>query len=146
MGLLVEGQWHDQWYDTKKSGGRFERSKSAFRNWVTADGSPGPSGEGGFAAEAGRYRLYVSLACPWAHRTLIFRKLKGLEEAIPVSVVHWRMKENGWEFRTDDDPTGALTDDPLSGLDYLYQLYTRAKSDSNSRVTDTVLTEEQGTD
>jgi len=143
MGLLVEGQWHDQWYDTKATGGRFERSKSAFRNWVTPDGSPGPSGEGGFAAEAGRYRLYVSLACPWAHRTLIFRKLKGLEEAIPVSVVHWLMKENGWEFRTDGDPTGALTGDPLYGSDYLYQLYTRAMPDYSGRVTVPVLWDEK---
>lgn len=139
MGLLIEGKWHDQWYDTKKTGGRFERSESAFRNWVTPDGSPGPSGKGGFPAEAGRYRLYVSLACPWAHRTLIFRKLKGLEETIPVSVVHWRMKENGWEFRTDDDPTEAVTGDPLYGLQYLYQLYTRAKPDYSGRVTVPVL-------
>src|SRR3546814_2802725 len=85
MGLLIDGTWHDQWYDTAKSGGRFERQESAFRNWVTADGSAGPSGEGGFKAEAGRYHLYVSLACPWAHRTLIFRKLKELEEIVTLS-------------------------------------------------------------
>jgi len=139
MGLLVEGEWHDRWYDTGKSGGRFERSESAFRNWVTPDGAAGPSGEGGFAAEPGRYRLYVSLACPWAHRTLILRKLKGLESAIPVSVVHWRMKENGWEFRRDDDPTGAATGDPLYGLDFLHRLYTRAKPDYSGRVTVPVL-------
>ena len=82
MGLLVAGQWHDQWYDTDSTGGKFERSESQFRNWVTADGSAGPSGEAGFKAEAGRYHLYVSLACPWAHRTLIFRQLKGLESMI----------------------------------------------------------------
>jgi hypothetical protein len=87
MGMLVEGVWNDVWYDTKSTGGRFKRSEAAFRNWVTADGAPGPSGTGGFAAEAGRYHLYVSLACPWAHSTLIFRKLKGLEEAITVSIV-----------------------------------------------------------
>src|SRR3546814_19382288 len=87
MGLLIDGTWHDQWYDTAKSGGRFERQESAFRNWVTADGSAGPSGEGGFKAEAGRYHLYVSLACPWAHRTLIFRTLKELEEIVTLSVV-----------------------------------------------------------
>ena len=82
MGLLIDGVWRDQWYDTKASGGRFKRQDSRFRNWVTPDGSPGPSGEGGFQAEPARYHLYVSLACPWAHRTLIFRKLKGLEAVI----------------------------------------------------------------
>src|SRR5699024_1243179 len=101
------------------------------------------SGEGGFAAEAGRYRLYVSLACPWAHRTLILRKLKGLEEAIPVSVVHWRMKENGWEFRRDEDPTGAVTGDPLYGASYLYELYTRARPDYSGRVTVPTLWDEK---
>ena len=92
MGLLIDGQWHDRWYDTGESGGRFVRSAAQCRNWVTADGSPGPSGEGGFKAEPGRYHLYVSLACPWAHRTLIFRKLKGLEAMIGGSVVHWLMR------------------------------------------------------
>ena len=91
MGLLVDGHWQDQWYDTTSTGGRFVRKDSAFRNWVTPDGSPGPSGAGGFKAEPGRYHLYVSLACPWAHRTLIFRKLKGLADMIGVSVVHWLM-------------------------------------------------------
>ena len=98
MGLLVDGKWHDVWYDTASSGGRFIRSRSQFRNWITADGSPGPSGEGGFRAEPGRYHLYVSLACPWAHRVRIVRALKGLEDMIPESVVHWRMAENGWTF------------------------------------------------
>ena len=79
MGLLIDGKWHDQWYDTKSTQGEFVRKAPQFRNWVTPDGAPGPSGKGGFKAEAGRYHLYVSLACPWAHRTLIFRKLKGLE-------------------------------------------------------------------
>ncbi|WP_366554584.1 glutathione S-transferase family protein [Aquibaculum sediminis] len=143
MGLLIDGKWHDQWYDTDSTGGRFERSESAFRNWITPDGSPGPSGSGGFAAEPGRYRLYVSLACPWAHRALIFRALKGLESAIPVSVVHWRMKENGWEFRTDDDPSEAVTGDPLFGADFMHQLYTRAKSDYSGRVTVPVLWDEK---
>ncbi len=96
MGLLVDGRWQDQWYDTTSTGGRFVRQDSAFRNWVTPDGSPGPSGVGGFKAEPGRYHLYVSLACPWAHRTLIFRKLKGLADMIDFSVVHWLMGENGW--------------------------------------------------
>ena len=88
MGLLMEGQWVDRWYDTDSNQGKFIRSKSQFRNWVTADGSAGPSGEGGFKAEAGRYHLYVSLACPWAHRTLIFRKLKNLQDMISLSVVN----------------------------------------------------------
>ncbi|WP_022727592.1 glutathione S-transferase family protein [Fodinicurvata sediminis] len=131
MGLLIDGQWHDKWYDTDKHGGRFERDASAFRNWITADGSPGPSGEGGFQAEPDRYHLYVSLACPWAHRVLIFRKLKKLEDLLPVSVVHWYMGENGWEFREEDGATG----DPLFDFDYLHQLYTKAKPDYTGRVT-----------
>src|SRR5467141_4508649 len=98
MGLLVEGVWKDEWYETKSSGGHFVRNEAAFRNWVTADGSAGVSGEGGFKAEPGRYHLYVSLACPWAHRTLIFRVLKGLENAISLSVVHWLMGNDGWTF------------------------------------------------
>ncbi len=131
MGLLIDGQWHDQWYDTKSSGGEFKRQDSVFRNWITADGEPGPSGEGGFAAEPGRYHLYVSLACPWAHRTLIFRKLKGLEEAIGVSVVHWHMGDQGWSFLEEDGATG----DRLFGLDHLWQLYVKAKPDYTGRVT-----------
>ena len=115
MGLLVDGVWHDKWYDTGKSGGRFERQASRFRNWVTSDGSAGPSGDGGFKAEPGRYHLYVSLACPWAHRTLVFRALKGLEDVISVSVVHWHMGENGWEFR---EAPGA-TPDNVNGADML---------------------------
>ena len=91
MGQLIDGVWHDTWYDTKSTGGKFQRSASAFRNWLTADGAPGPTGTGGFIAEKDRYHLYVSLACPWAHRTLIMRKLKGLEPFISVSVVNMRM-------------------------------------------------------
>src|SRR5260370_17934498 len=98
MGLLVDSVWKDQWYDTKTSGGDFARADAVLRNWVTADGSMGPSGEGGFRAEAGRYHLYVLLACPWAHRTLIFRKLKKLTDAISISVVHPHMLSEGWEF------------------------------------------------
>lgn len=135
MGLLVDGNWQDRWYETKESGGKFIRADSQFRNWITADGSPGPSGEGGFAAESGRYHLYVSLACPWAHRTLIFRKLKGLEEAIPVSVVDWFMGENGWEFSTRD----GATVDHLSGSYYMWQVYTRADGNYSGRVTVPVL-------
>jgi len=131
MGRLIEGQWHDQWYDTKRHGGRFEREGSVFRNWITPDGSPGPSGEGGFRAEPGRYHLYVSYACPWAHRALIFRRLKRLEDVISVDVVHWHMAENGWELKVEDGATG----DSLHGCAYLHQLYTRADPNYTGRVT-----------
>ena len=130
MGLLIEGQWHDQWYDTG-SGGRFKRENAQRRNWITADGSPGPSGEGGFAAEAGRYHLYVSLACPWAHRTLILRTLKGLDGLIDVSVVSWLMRENGWTFDIEHGSTG----DALDGFDFLRQRYTQDDPDYTGRVT-----------
>lgn len=139
MGLLVDGVWHDRWYDTSKTGGRFERSKSQFRNWVTPDGAPGPTGEGGFAAEPGRYHLYVSLACPWAHRTLIARALKGIDDLIPVSVVHWLMQENGWTFA----PGPGVTGDPLHGADYLHQVYTAADPGYSGRVTVPVLWDKQ---
>ncbi|MGF1610414.1 MAG: glutathione S-transferase family protein [Kiloniellales bacterium] len=139
MGLLIDGVWHDRWYDTEKSGGRFERQQSSFRNWVTKDGSPGPSGEGDFKAAPGRYHLYVSLACPWAHRTLIFRKLKALEEVISVSVVHWHMGQNGWEFR---EGPGA-TPDHVNGARYLHQVYTQAQPDYSGRVTVPVLWDKQ---
>ena len=142
MGLLVEGEWQDKWYDTESSGGKFVRQDAAFRNWVTVDGAPGPSGEGGFRAEAGRYHLYVSLACPWAHRTLIFRALKGLEDAISVSVVHPDMLENGWEFG-DCEAGDFNSGDPLYGSDYLYQLYCRAKPDYTGRVTVPLLWDKQ---
>lgn len=135
MGRLVDGKWQDVWYDTKATKGRFERSQSQFRNWVTADGSPGPSGKEGFKAEAGRYHLYVSYACPWAHRTLIFRKLKKLEDLISVSVVDYLMLENGWEFKKRDGATG----DELFGSDYLYQVYLKADPNYSGRVTVPVL-------
>ncbi|HUG99964.1 MAG TPA: glutathione S-transferase family protein [Gammaproteobacteria bacterium] len=142
MGRLVDGEWRDEWYDTASTGGEFVRQDSAFRNWVTADGSPGPSGDGGFAAEPGRYHLYVSLACPWAHRTLIFRALKGLEDAISVSVVHPHMLENGWQFAPCD--AGEFTaGDPLFDSDYLYEVYVRAKPDYSGRVTVPVLWDKQ---
>ena len=131
MGLLQEGRWVDKWYNTKDTGGRFMRRASQFRNWITSDGSPGPSGEGGFKAEAGRYHLYVSLACPWAHRTLIFRALKGLEGMISLSIVHWYMGENGWTFQIGD----GTAPDIVNGAEYLYQVYTAAKSDYSGRVT-----------
>ena len=142
MGLLVQGNWRDQWYDTESTGGEFVRQDAAYRNWVTADGAAGPSGEGGFRAEPGRYHLYVSLACPWAHRTLIFRVLKGLEDVISVSVVHPHMLEHGWEFR-DCEAGGFTAGDPLFGSDYLYQVYCRAKPDYTGRVTVPVLWDKQ---
>ena len=142
MGLLVNGQWQDRWYDTGSTGGRFVRKDAAFRNWVTVDGAPGPSGHGGFQAEAGRYHLYVSLACPWAHRALIVRALKGLEETINVSVVHWLMLENGWTFA---DGPGA-TPDNVNGARLLHQVYTTADPDYTGRVTVPVLWDrKQGT-
>ncbi|SNY92686.1 putative glutathione S-transferase [Cohaesibacter sp. ES.047] len=139
MGLLVDGKWHDQWYDTKSTGGRFVRKESAFRNWITSDGSAGPSGEAGFKAEAGRYHLYVSLACPWAHRTLIFRALKGLEDMISVSVVNPYMAEHGWTF----DPAEGVVADPFFSADYLHQIYTKADPDYTGRVTVPVLWDKQ---
>ena len=135
MGMLVEGQWRDRWYDTEGTGGRFVRPRTAFRSWVTRDGSPGPTGSGGFAAQPGRYRLYVSLACPWAHRTLILRALKGLEGTIPVSVVHWRMREHGWTF----EPGAGVVADPVLGAKYLYQIYLAADRNYTGRVTTPVL-------
>jgi putative glutathione S-transferase len=138
MGLLVEGVWRDIPRDTetKKTGGQFVRKPSQFRNWVTADGSPGPSGKGGFPAEAGRYHLFVSLACPWAHRTLIFRKLKKLEDIIGVSVVDPAELGNGWEFN-------EAYPDPLYGLRYYYELYRRADPDYSGRVTVPALWDKQ---
>ena len=139
MGLLVNGEWKDVWYDTKDTGGRFVRSASQFRNFVTADGSAGPSGRSGFKAESGRYHLYVSLACPWAHRTLIFRKLKGLEDHISVSVVHYLMLENGWEFHERE----GATRDHLFGADTLWQVYLKANPEYSGRVTVPVLWDKQ---
>ena len=136
MGLLIEGEWHDTWYDTGKTGGAFVRSESKFRNWITPDGAPGPSGEGGFPAESGRYHLYVSLACPWAHRTLIFRKLKALEDHIGVSVVHPDMLSDGWTF--DASYPGA-TGDRLYGLPFARDIYLKAKPDISGRVTVPIL-------
>ncbi|MDX1375113.1 MAG: glutathione S-transferase family protein [Burkholderiales bacterium] len=135
MGLLVDGVWQDRWYDTKSSGGRFERQQSRFRSWVTPDGAPGPSGEGGFEAAPGRYHLYVSLACPWAQRSLILRALKGLEGMISLSVVHWRMLEHGWTF----EPGPGVIPDPIHHADYLYQVYQAADPGYTGRVTTPVL-------
>ena len=140
MGLLVEGVWQDRWYDTSSTGGRFERKTSAFRNWVTADGSAGPSGEGGFRAAPGRYHLYVSLACPWAHRTLIVRALKGLADAIGVSVVSPYMLGEGWVFQPEDSGgVPGSTADHLHAATRLYEIYLRAQADYTGRVTVPVL-------
>lgn len=135
MGLLVDGQWQDKWYDTEASGGRFVREDAGFRNWVTADGSAGPTGVGGFKAEANRYHLYVSLACPWAHRTTIYRKLKGLEDMISLSVVHPFMGDKGWTFT---EGAGVIAD-PIVNADYLYEVYVAAKPNSTGRVTVPIL-------
>lgn len=139
MGLLVDGQWHDRW-DYTNEHGKFERWVTGFRNWITPDGSPGPSGEGGFPAEANRYHLYVSYACPWAHRTLIFRALKGLEDIIGVSVVHPEMLSDGWTF--DSDFAGA-TGDGLYGLPFLRDIYLKVDPGMSGRVTVPVLWDKQ---
>ncbi|MDJ1159336.1 glutathione S-transferase family protein [Chelatococcus sp. SYSU_G07232] len=139
MGLLVDGVWQDRWYDTNSAGGRFVRKESAFRNWVTADGSPGPSGEGGFKAEAGRYHLYVSLACPWAHRTLIFRKLKKLEEVVSLSVVDPLMGGEGWVF---GDSEGTIPD-TVNSARRLADIYVKADPRYTGRVTVPVLWDKQ---
>jgi glutathionyl-hydroquinone reductase len=135
MGQLVDGKWQDVWYDTKSSSGRFVRDDARFRNWITPDGKPGPNGEAGFAAEEGRYHLYVSYACPWAHRTLIFRKLKGLEGLVSVSVVNFSMGEHGWTFA----PAPGVIPDSIGGADYLHQVYTAASPHFTGRVTVPVL-------
>ena len=135
MGLLVDGQWVDQWYDTKKTGGRFVRTQAQFRNWITADGSAGPTGQAGFKAEANRYHLYVSLACPWASRTLMIRTLKGLEDMISISVVHPLMLEHGWTFEEGEGVIG----DPIFQARYLHEVYTAVKPDYTGRVTVPVL-------
>lgn len=135
MGKLVEGRWVDQWYDTKSTGGRFVRQNSQFRDWVTADGRPGPNGENGYPAEVGRYHLYVSLACPWAHRTLIMRALKGLEDMVSVSVVNPLMREHGWTFEEGE----GVIPDPILNADYLYQIYNHADPKFTGRVTVPVL-------
>ena len=140
MGLLVEGVWRDEWYDTKSTGGKFVRKDAGFRNWITKDGSAGPSGTGGYAADSGRYHLYVSYACPWAHRTLIFRALKGLEAHIDISAVHPDMLQDGWTFEQDDK---GATGDTLHGLPFARDLYIEAKPDYTGRVTVPILWDKQ---
>ena len=131
MGILIEGNWHDVPPNLNESDGRFVRKASAFRNWITADGRAGPSGGDGFPAEPGRYRLYVSLACPWAHRTLIFRKLKGLDALIPVSVTHWLMADDGWTF----EPAEGVVPDPVHHVKALHELYVAAEPGYSGRAT-----------
>ncbi|WP_318482002.1 glutathione S-transferase family protein [Photobacterium leiognathi] len=135
MGLLVDGKWHTDWYDTKSTGGKFERKASSFRNWITKDGSSGITGEAGFKAEPNRYHLYVSLACPWAHRAIIYRQLKGLDSMIPMSVVNAYMGENGWNFEAGD----GVVADPIFNAQFLHQIYTQADPDYTGRVTVPVL-------
>ncbi|MEM8812570.1 MAG: glutathione S-transferase family protein [Pseudomonadota bacterium] len=139
MGLLVDGVWHDTWYDTKSTGGKFVRKDAKFRNWVTADGSPGPSGTGGFKAESGRYHLYISHACPWAHRTLIFRHLKKLEDHIDLSIVDPDMLDKGWTF---SNAPGAIPDS-LHGAKHMFEVYLKADPKFSGRVTVPVLWDKQ---
>lgn len=135
MGLLINGVWHDQWYDTAATGGKFVRQDAAFRNWVTADGSAGPTGTGGFKADRGRYHLYVSLACPWASRALIYRKLKGLQDLVSLSVTHWHMGAEGWSF----EPDSGVIPDTVNNASFMREIYVRAKPDYTGRVTVPVL-------
>lgn len=135
MGKLIEGKWHDIWYETKESGGTFVRQDSEYRHWITKDGSPGPSGEGGFAPDKGRYHLYVSLACPWAHRTLLFRELKGLESFISVSVVNAYMGAEGWTFREGE----GVVPDPIHKSEFLYEVYLKSDPTYTGRVTVPIL-------
>ena len=134
MGLLINGVWQEQEPPATKDG-HFERAASAFRNWITPDGRPGPTGQDGFRAMAGRYHLYVSLACPWAHRTLIMRALKGLQDIIGVSVTHWLMAEHGWTFATGD----GVVPDPLYNSRYVYELYARADDEYSGKATVPIL-------
>lgn len=139
MGLLVEGTWTTAGYDTGKSGGRFEREPTRFRNWITPDGSAGPTGEGGFAAEAGRYHLYIARACPWAHRTAIFRAIKGLDEMIGLSVTHWLMGDEGWTF----EPAEGVVPDDVNGVRRVFELYKLADPAVSGRASVPVLWDKQ---
>lgn len=135
MGILVDGVWQEDNLIKNKEDGKFIRPDSAFRDWITTDGSPGPEGQKASPAEKGRYHLYVSLACPWAHRTLITRVLKGLEDMISVSVVHWHMGAQSWNF---EDAPGVVAD-PVMNAQFLHQIYTLAKPDMSGKVTVPVL-------
>ncbi|PSL17839.1 glutathione S-transferase family protein [Shimia abyssi] len=140
MGHMLDGNWVKHPIDTKETGGKFVRSAAQFRNWITADGSAGPSGRDGFKAESGRYHLYVSNACPWAHRTMIFRALKGLEQHVSVSVVHPDMMDDGWTFKTADK---GASGDTLYGHEFAYKLYSHADPDYSGRVTVPILWDKQ---
>ncbi|MEP4379906.1 MAG: glutathione S-transferase family protein [Alphaproteobacteria bacterium] len=135
MGVMIEGVWHAEEPEKKSGDGKFKRPETSFRNWVTANGLPGPTGSGGFKAEPERYHLYICHACPWAHRTMIFRTLKGLEDVISISVVHWYMAENGWTFA----PGEGVVPDPVINADYLHEIYKEADADFTGRVTVPVL-------
>lgn len=140
MGVLIDGVWKDQWYDTEKTGGRFVRWKSRYRNWITPDGSPGPTGQGGFVAQPGRYHLYVSYACPWAHRTLIMRALKGLQDSVSTSVTNWYMGEQGWTF---EEGPGVIPDN-VHHARTLYQIYLADDAKASGRATTPLLWDMQG--
>ncbi|MDO6591016.1 glutathione S-transferase family protein [Loktanella sp. D2R18] len=140
MGQLIDGVWQDTWYDTKASGGAFVRSTTAFRNWITRDGSAGPSGAAGFPAQSGRYHLYVSHACPWAHRTMVFRAIKGLTDHISVSVVHPDMLSDGWTFDTDFN---GATGDTLFDFPFARDIYLKADPTISGRVTVPILWDKQ---
>ncbi len=135
MGLLINGVWHAETPLVATKDGAFLRNESPFRNWVTSDGAPGPTGEGGFKAEHGRYHLYVSLACPWAHRTLIFRALNGLQDSIGLSVVNWLMLDHGWTFVEGE----GVVPDPIQNARFLHQVYTAADPRFTGKVTVPVL-------
>ena len=136
MKTLINGQWTDRKDEKQSNDGSFKRKDTGFRNWITPDGSPGETGAGGFKTESGRYHLYVSLACPWAHRTLIFRKLKNLEPHVGVSIVHPIMLENGWEFRTD---FSQCTGDQILGKNSSFEVYLTADKNITSRASVPVL-------
>ncbi len=136
MGMLIDGEWKDVWYDTQSTGGRFKRSQSQFRHWITTDGFRGPTGESGFKAERDRYHLYASYACPWAHRVLIYLALKGLDSFIDVSFVHWFMGKNGWTFEQDKQ---HIVCDKLFNFKFLHQVYTKALPSYTGRVTVPIL-------
>ncbi|MGI9270274.1 MAG: glutathione S-transferase family protein [Woeseiaceae bacterium] len=139
MGSLVDGKWVDHWRDTKSTGGHFVRPQSMLRNWITADGDPGPSGDGGFKAESGRYHLYIASSCPWAHRTMVFRKLKGLEDMISTSVVNPIAHSDGWTFH---DGHGVIAD-PINNAEFLYEVYLASDPSYTGRVTVPTLWDKQ---
>src|SRR5436305_3028254 len=135
-GELIDGVWHTRFHNTKATGGRFQRGQPKYRNWITPDGGPGPSGDGGFAAARGRYHLYVALACPWAHRTVIMRKLKGLEDVVSMSVVEPLYGAHGWKF---GGTMPGATPDTANGKSELAEIYCLADPHFTGRVTVPVL-------